>query len=100
MSGIYMIKNMCSVKNMSILFDDSLYYIGLTEKDFGVIFIGLIILIFVDYKKEKGIKIREEIYKQNIWAQWIIMLAAIFMILVLGIYGPGYDATAFIYENF
>ena len=100
MNGIYMIKNIFSAKNINILFDDSLYNLGLTEKDFGIVGVALLILMFVDHKKEKGIKIREEIYKQNIWAQWLIMLIAVFVVLILGIYGPGYDATAFIYENF
>jgi hypothetical protein len=74
--------------------------LGLTWKDFNVIYIGIIIMMLVAHKKEMGVNIREKICEQNLWAQWLIMLVSIFAILILGIYGPSYNASDFIYKNF
>jgi D-alanyl-lipoteichoic acid acyltransferase DltB (MBOAT superfamily) len=98
--GLYIIKSMFSTWNPYILFDDSLYSLGLTWKDFNVIYVGVIIMMLVAHKKEMGVNIREKISEQNLWAQWLIMLVSIFAILILGIYGPSYNASDFIYKNF
>ncbi len=58
------------------------------------------ILMTVDVLQEKGIKIRESIAKKNVFIRWAIFYGLIFIILLFGVYGPGYDATQFIYGNF
>ncbi len=58
------------------------------------------ILMTVDVLQEKGVKIRESIAKKNIFIRWSIFYALIFIILLCGVYGPGIDATQFIYGNF
>ena len=50
--------------------------------------------------QERGIKIREELAKQNLLFRWIIYIIAIEIIIVFGIYGEGYDASQFIYFQF
>ena len=40
------------------------------------------------------------ITNQGIWFRWLIYFAAIFGILIFGVYGPGYDASQFIYFQF
>ena len=50
--------------------------------------------------RENGLKIRESLAKQNLLFRWFIMLALILMIVVFGMYGPEYSASAFIYERF
>lgn len=32
--------------------------------------------------------------------RWIVLYALIIGIIVFGVYGPGYDATRFIYDKF
>ena len=32
--------------------------------------------------------------------RWIVLLAGFAFVLAMGVYGPGYDASAFIYRGF
>lgn len=98
--GLEILKNMFAKSNIEILLNDSLYGLGLTWRDFQVLYVGIAMMIFAAIKREKGISIRKKLQEQNMAAQWICMLAAIFTVLILGIYGPGYDASEFIYKNF
>ena len=83
-----------------MLADGSLYKHGLDSADFFVAIVGLIIVVVTDLVNYNGFVIRERILKQGIWIRYIIVIAAIISILVLGIWGPGYDNAAFIYQQF
>ena len=99
-TAIIMIKQMFSVWNPWIFFDNSLYDMGLDRKDFWVLCFSIIILWAVSFMQERGIKIRQELAKQNLVFRWIVYWIAIFGILSFGIYGAGYDETQFIYFQF
>lgn len=98
--AIAIIKNIITVRNPWILFDGSLYECGLDSKNFILIFICLGILLFADYCKYKGIKIHKVIAAQDYWFRWITVVFTICFIMVLGIWGAGYDAASFIYFQF
>lgn len=98
--GIIMIKSMLSDFNPWILFDGEIYELGMTWKDFNIIYIGVLLIFLVGLFHYNGIKIRDKISKQNICAQWIITILALFSVVIFGIYGPGYDAVDFIYQAF
>ena len=83
-----------------MLADGSLFKYGLDSADFFVAIVGLIIVIATDLVSYNGFIIRERILKQGIWIRYIIGIAAIVAILVFGIWGPGYDSAAFIYQQF
>lgn len=100
LDGIKVIQAMFAEKNGYILLNDDLYTLGLSWKDFNVVYCGVLLLILVAHQKEKGIDPREELYAQNIWAQWLVMLVMLFTIIIFGIYGPGYNPVDFIYKNF
>ena len=99
-TALIMTKQMFSLWNPWIFFDNSLYDMGLDRKDFWVLCFSIIILFVVSFMQEYGIKIRQELAKQNLIFRWIIYWIAIFGILTFGIYGPEYDATKFIYFGF
>ena len=42
----------------------------------------------------------EAVKRQQLWFRWLIYLAAIFVVLLTGIYGPGFAASSFIYFQF
>lgn len=83
-----------------MLFDGSLYQHGLDQKDFYVALIGIILILVIDTLHEKGVKIRQTIAAQPLPVRWIVYYAAIFGIVILGIYGPGYNASSFVYGAF
>jgi hypothetical protein len=49
--------------------------------------------------QEQG-SVRELLSKQNIVFRWAVIYIAIFSILIFGIYGPGFDASSFVYMQF
>lgn len=80
-------------------FDGTLFNLGMDGKDFAVAIIAIAILWFVDYCHTQG-SVRQWIGQQNLVFRWSLYYVAIFSILIFGIYGPGYDAAAFIYFQF
>lgn len=86
--------------NPGVFFDGSFFQLGLSKKNLLVMALSIIGLMIVDYIQERGIPIRETIAKQNIIVRWCIYYAAIFGLLIFGMYGPGYDAASFVYEQF
>lgn len=72
---------------------------GLNRLDFFLLLISLIIWILVSNLKERGIALREAIASQNIWCHLGLTCGVILFIALFGIYGPGYDAAAFIYAG-
>lgn len=99
-SGILMIISMFSVFNPWIIFDNSIYNLGLSQKEFIVLFFAIIVLLVVSVLQEKGIKIRKWFSKQNLLFKWLIYLCAIWSIWVFGTYGYGFDTSDFIYGGF
>ncbi len=81
-------------------FGEVILTLGLTQLDFMVILVCCIAWFFISYSQEKGTKIREAMDNQPIPVRWLVYLAGFAAVLVFGIYGPGYDASAFIYRGF
>ena len=99
-TALIMTKQMFSLWNPWIFFDNSLYDMGLDRKEFWVLIFSIIVLWVISFMQEKGIKIREELAKQNLVFRWIIYWIAIFYILTFGQYGESYIANQFIYFQF
>lgn len=73
---------------------------GLEKFDFIILTIYVISLIFIGILKEKGIDIYEKLRSRNIIIRYAVYLFAIISIVILGIYGKGYDTSSFIYGQF
>ena len=87
--------------NPWVLFDQSLYQLGLTIAEVHILIIALIFLFLVDWNKYKtGETVDVFLAKQNIWFRWLAFLTAFFTILIYGIYGPGFNPAVFIYFQF
>ncbi len=86
--------------NPWILFSGQLYALGMAEEEWLLLILCVILLIAVGMLHEKGIRIRESFAKQPLVFRWLVLFAGIFVILIAGIYGPGYDSAQFIYGGF
>ena len=73
---------------------------GVSRRGMIVLLFSTLILLTVGILQESGVKIRETLAKQNLLFRWGIILGLMLIILVFGIYGPGYDAKAFIYGGY
>lgn len=77
-----------------------LYSYGVNEKELFVVFLSLMVLLVVGILQESGVKIRESLAKQNLIFRWSMILLLLVIVLVFGVYGPGFDAKSFIYGGF
>lgn len=99
--GIYYLQRMITRFDIWSLTAGNIYHMGLDEKEMGVLFWAILILILVDWLYEKKRMYFHVLIKgQNLIVQYLVSIALLVMILVFGIYGQGYDATQFIYFQF
>ena len=83
--------------NIWVLFDESLYDIGLDRKDFSVGILAVLVLWKISSMQEKGIKVRDKISSYPLVLRWSIYYAGILAIIILGIYGSGHSGNGFVY---
>lgn len=84
-----------------VLFDKSLYTIGLTQTEVNVLILSLVILFLVDLVRYlKGVTIDVFLSEQNLWFKWGVAFLLLFGIIIFGIYGPSLEARQFIYFQF
>ena len=89
---------MLTAFNFGSLFSEGIQ-IGIDSPNIFIAIVAVCVLWCVDLLQEK-LSIRETLDKQNIIFRWVVIFAGLFAVLIFGIYGPGYDATNFIYEQF
>lgn len=85
--------------NISELFNGSLMNLGLRMSDYVILLIGFIILLTVSLAKRTG-SVRYKIVEKPKAIGYLAYYGLIILILVLGAYGVGYDASQFIYNQF
>ncbi len=100
-AGLYMIFSMFTSFNPWILFDDSLYLMGLDIKDWTVLALSVALFWTVSLVQiRSSVTIGEWINKQILPIRWIIYLSAVWIIWIFGTYGFGFEASDFIYGGF
>ena len=93
-------KSMLGTFNPWVLFDQSLYGLGLDEKEVRVLLIGIAFMILVDLSLQWKKNLADAILRQPIWFRWLVLYVGIAVILIFGVYGAQYDAADFIYFQF
>lgn len=73
---------------------------GLDPYDSIVVFVSLPVIFVAELMQERGIAIREALGKRSMAVQWVVMMAALWVVLIFGRYGFGYDPSAFVYTGF
>ncbi len=94
------VKSLCTTWNPWIWVDQSLYGLGLDRPNFWVGIFALVFMVIMSILQERGVHIRETVSKWFLPIRWIVYIVAIFTVLILGKYGPGFDAASFVYMNF
>ena len=74
--------------------------LGIKTADWILLLISVFILLFVDYLHEKKVPIRESITQQGIVFETLLFIAGITAVILFGIYGPGFESSKFIYQQF
>ena len=96
--ALQMIRQM-AVFNPWVLWNQSVYLLGLDAKNVWILFFAIAILLLVSILQTKT-DIRGWLAKQGIVFRYAVVYLALFAVLIFGIYGPGYDAVQFIYGGF
>ena len=73
--------------------------IGLTALDYAIIFGGCLTWFVMDLLQEKG-PIRERLYAKPAALRYSLIFILLVVVLLMGSYGIGYDASNFIYNQF
>ena len=98
-SGLSMLKRIFTDITPWIFFDGSLFTCGITKHNFMALLMTILFVGIIERRQEKE-NIREMLEKQHMIVRWCIYFGAIALIAILGVYGPGYDATQFLYGQF
>ena len=98
-AGLSMLKRIVTDITPWVLFDGTLYGFGIEARSFMALILCIVLVMVIEHFQEKG-NIREMLSQQHIIVRWSIYLGAIALVAVLGVYGPGYSATQFLYGQF
>ena len=98
--AFYIIKKVFTHFGPMALIDGTVFKLGLNTTQMFILGVAALVLLGVSTMQECGIKLRETIEKQNLVFRWLLYLAALFAVILFGVYGPGYNAADFIYANF
>ncbi|WP_026654826.1 MBOAT family O-acyltransferase [Butyrivibrio sp. AE3003] len=82
------------------LVDGTVFKMGLNEPNFIAVIIFLLIIYWVSAYEEKGYSGRDWIAEKQIVARWIMYYGLIIVIIIFGMYGPGYNASDFVYMKY
>lgn len=78
-----------------------IFAMGLNQVEFLITAVSAAVLLAVDVVSEKKkTEASAWIYASPLVVRWTICLLLIGMVFVFGMYGPGFDASGFIYVNF
>lgn len=77
--------------------DGSLLQLGLSGMDYGILFWGTLLLVWVSLLQRKG-SVRMQLVELPYWIRFILVFGLFVVVLVCGKYGIGYDKTQFIYN--
>ncbi len=98
--ALHIYKSIFTEFNPWVFFDGSIFTYGLDGVQVFVLFAAVLVLLLVSILQERGIHIRDKIAEQNLVFRWIIYGAALFAIIIFGMYGAGYNASDFIYMGY
>ena len=98
--AVSMLASMLNAGNVSILFDDSLFKLGLDARNLLLVLVSIFVLMIGDWLRYRGICVREVICRQELWFRWAFMIGAVVFIVVYGIWGSGFSEASFIYFQF
>lgn len=73
---------------------------GLNIANLVVLFAAMLVMLAVDMMQYRGANLMDRLFEMKLPMRWMILYALLFSVIVVGVYGPGYDAAKFIYSKF
>ncbi|MBE6946760.1 MAG: MBOAT family protein [Ruminococcaceae bacterium] len=85
--------------NFPILWNGTLMNLGLSGTDYAILGGGIALMFGVSLFEEKRGSIRQNLWEKPV-LRYILVLALLMVVLLMGSYGIGYQASNFIYNRF
>ena len=82
------------------LFNGKLFNYGLDLVNFVIAAVSFLVLFLVAWIQRDGTSLRARIEQQPLILRWGLIIAAMAAVVFFGVYGPGFDASQFIYFQF
>ena len=98
--AVFIVRKIFLSFHPELIFKDGLMNMGLSAPDIFVFLVSLAILSVADRLKYRNFGANKVICDSNIVVRFAVFLVLIFATLVFGIWGPGFEATQFIYFQF
>ena len=73
---------------------------GLSAGNWVILLGGLAVLLAVDILHERGTAVQKQADALPLPVRWLLILGLFWSVILLGIYGIGYDTSTFIYAHF
>lgn len=86
--------------NFEVLWNGTLLNLGLSGLDYAVLGGSIALLFGVSVYEERHGSVRERLYCAPRVLRYALIIALVFVVLLMGRYGVGYDAGNFIYNQF
>jgi len=86
--------------NFHILWDGTMMKLGLTALDYIILLCGIVLVFTISLIQEKKGSIRELLWQKKPVVRYVLIFALLVIVLLMGSYGVGYNASAFIYNAF
>lgn len=85
--------------NFRILWDGTMMKLGLTALDYSILLGGIVLMFCVSLYQEKKGSVREFLWERPA-LRYILVFVLLVIVLLMGSYGIGYNASDFIYNQF
>lgn len=99
--AVHYIQRMFCYRDWWSLFDQSIYSLGLGIQEMHILSMAILALMVVEILKyRQKLTLTAFLEKQWIVFRWGVLLLLIYMCVVFGYYGPGFQSSQFIYFQF
>jgi len=100
--GVYFsrIGSLFTTFNFHILWDGTMMRLGLSALDYIILAGGIVLMFTISLIQEKKGSVRELLWQKNPVLRYALIFALLVVVLLMGKYGIGYEAGAFIYNAF
>jgi len=97
--ALRMFGTMCTSFRPGALFDGRMELLELSGADIVILLLCVVLFVFVGGRQKDG-AVREWLKEKNEYARFAVWFGMFLSVLIFGVYGFGYDAGQFIYNQF
>jgi len=98
--GVLMIWHAVTDFHPSVLTWEYMASLGLSGLDIGVIAVGILFVLFIEYLQETGTRVRTWLSDQEAKVQFLAIIIPLLIILLFGVAGRDHVGSSFIYAQF